>query len=116
MTLVRGDQSISVAPFTYCWTPASSDDGTCADGEPPADPPALGGEGPISLYFPADDFVFEARVFDSEYERARAGPVITRVDGRWEFELAPAPGTAAIIELFGLSDTNDVIVSFRIDG
>ncbi len=109
----RGGEQLSLMAFSYCWTPEDSDEGICADGEPPADPPVLAGDGPIEVYFPVDEFSFESRFWDTSYSTESPGPSLTAVDDHWQFD--PPDDLPAIVEIFGFSDSNDVIISFLVE-
>ena len=113
VVLQRGDEQLSITPFSYCWTPEDRDEGICADGEAPTDPPVLAGNGPIEVYFPIDDFSFESRFWDTAYTTERAGPSLTAVGDYWQLD--PPDELPAIVELFGFSDSNDVIISFLLE-
>lgn len=112
IVLQRGTEELSLTAFTYCWSPEDSDEGICSDGEPPENPPVLGGEGAISLYFPVDDFDFESRFWDDSYTTERPGPALRKISGGWELDVPDE--LPAIVEVFGFNNNNDVIISFSI--
>lgn len=106
--LTRGDNTVSLDAWSYCWTAPDSEAGICADGAPPEILETLDGEGPITLTFPAD-FAFVATVYDADYatEVAKASVV---ADGEgWQID--PATDGPAVLQIFGNGPEGDVSVS-----
>ncbi len=108
----RGDSIVSLAAWTYCWTPPAGDGGVCADGAPPATLKSLSGDGPVMVRFP-NDFTFVASVYDAAYKNQIGEAVVTITDDGWEID--PAVDGPAVLEVFGKGAEGDVIVSVAID-
>lgn len=111
LQLTRGDNTIALNAWTYCWTGAGREDGICADGAPPETPELLAGEGPITLVFP-HDFTFAATVYDAGYTTEVEKASVVATDEGWQIE--PTVEGPAVLELFGNGPEGDVIISVAI--
>ena len=111
VVLTRGDNTVTLMAWTYCWTPLNSDEGICADGAPPENPLVLDGEGPITVTFPID-YNFLATLYNGDYT-AEVGKIpVVDTDAGWE--ITPTTDGPAVLEIFGNGPGGDVIVSVAI--
>ncbi len=106
--LTRGENTLALEAWTYCWTSPGADEGICADGAPPETPETLTGEGPIMVTFP-HDFTFVATLYDADYANEQGEAIVSAVDGGWQVDVT-ADGPS-VLELFGKGPEGDVIVT-----
>lgn len=109
--LSRGDNTVSLTAWSYCWTAPESEAGLCADGAPPENPETLAGDGPITLSFPAD-FTFAATVYDADYANEVATATVVADGDGWRID--PATEGPAVLQIFGNGPEGDVSVSVAI--
>ncbi len=106
--LTRGENTLSLDAWTYCWTSPGADVGICADGAPPETPETLAGDGPITVTFP-HDFTFVATLYDADYTTEQGEASVAAVDGGWQVDVT-ADGPS-VLELFGKGPEGDVIIT-----
>ncbi|GGC52690.1 hypothetical protein IEU95_10480 [Hoyosella rhizosphaerae] len=84
ITIVAGDETHEIAPWSYCWAD------TCVDGTPPDDSLDLGSPDDVVVEFPADDASFVALLREAgsgECGRSYEAPLTANDDGT--FTLSP---------------------------
>lgn len=113
VVLRRGGERLSLTAVTYCWTPEGEGFGICSDGMRPDPLPVLGGEGPITVEFPAAlEFTFGVTVWDDDYETVLASPATTESADGVTFD--PPEDVPVRVDIFGSGPAGDVFVAVLI--
>lgn len=112
IVLHRGDTTLTLTAFTYCWTSQTEGSiGLCSDGIPPDPLPVLDAAGPVTIEFPAElDFTFSGT---ASYESAPDVVIdlqVSGTDGRYTMDLPDE--LPATVDLFGFGPAGDVFVVF----